>query len=369
MLLQLLKLIFKNLKNDIVTNLKVCNEILIETYLYTIYSRIFYVNTHFNSISEKCFKNYIYTSNEDYYSMGTGLVIKNSVIDTNLITYVKNYIDSNLFTLELVGNRITQDGFDDLLENFRAKESLRIIHLDKNEIVKAKSDDLILKLINRLHNLERLTIANVKLSTRGRVSFLGQFKDLRYINITGLQLGLEGCKEMTTYMKRFNKVNYLNLSDNNLRTKGVNVLTNSLYLFKDLSHLNLAKNRIGSDAVAILITCLTEKLEYLNLNDNKIDIKGVSELAAIIPTVLKNLRIFCIGNNRIGNKACLLLINAFCEIKKLVNIDFSRNNLTDEIRDKISNSLFYMKNVGYMDLRYNKIKAFEIREDLKLVFS
>jgi Ran GTPase-activating protein (RanGAP) involved in mRNA processing and transport len=367
MLLQLLKLIFKNLKNDTITNTSALNSAILETYLYTLHSRIIYINTNLNTFNSS--KAQIYMNNEDYYSTGTGLVIKQSIIDEGLLTYISQRLDKKLFLLELVGNIITQEGFDIIMKNYRTKDSLRIIKLDGNRIQKVKSQDLILKLVTKLHKIELLSIANVELSTRGRVTFLSNFRDLRSINITGLRLGLEGCKELNTYMKKFIKVTYLNLSNNDIRTKGVGVFTNSLYILKNLTHLNLSKNNICSDGVILMLPCLNERLEYLNLNDNRIDIRSISEIVAIMPTVLKNLRIFYIGGNRIGNKACLLLLNAFMEVKKLGNIDLSRNNLTVEIREKIISCLKYMKNLKFVDLRYNKIEKFGIREELSIMFS
>jgi hypothetical protein len=365
MRLQLLKLICGNFNNDLITNLNPRNSELAEANLYTIHSRIIYFNTGKNKNTTKFEKAEV---DDDKLNKSTGLVIKNSYIDAKLLKYIIYHLDKkNIFLIELVGNEITKDGFDSLLAEFRKKETIRIIHFNGNNLLGLKSQDLILKLALQ-KNIEKLTLANIKLTTRGRVSFLDNYTNLKYININGLKLGLEGCKELNIYMKKFLKLNYLNLANNDIRSKGVNVLSNSIFMLKHLSYLNLSVNNICSECIPLLLSCLGENLEYLNLSENNIDFKGVGLIANALPTALKNLKTFFFSNNKIGNSVCLTLLNGFCEMKKLMNLDLSNNRLTDEIAEDLKTMIKEM-NLVYFNLRGNNIKRFYGKEDLKIIFN
>jgi len=220
---------------------------------------------------------------------------------------------SNLQTLNLSGNNITSFDFSKVLQ-------LSTLNLGSNKISRfdySKSSQ-VQQVQNHLQSLD-LSENSITLT-----HLLSQLKNLQSLNLSGIKIGLNGCRALSEVLPKLPNLQTLNLSANNISNNECEVLSSGLSQLPNLQTLNLSFNQISNEGCKSLIANSVH-LQLLHLSFNQITDEGCIHLANYLPQ-LNNLQQLNLSFNQITDEGCRTLTSVLSTLDHFKALDLRGYN-------------------------------------------
>ena len=292
----------------------------------------------------------------------------------NIFKGMKNI--SNLVSIDISHNTITDDAVDDLVYIFLCNTSLQVLDLSYNNLstsdtakifqgmkniskleainighnmITDEAADSIAAVLSRNSNLQVLNMSFNCLGSEGCIKIFNGMKNasyLRNIDISNNKITCEASENIAAVLFQNTKMEKLDISYNNLQTPGAIEIFQGIKHTSTLTKFNIAHNRISDDAtnhiLDILYNC--SKLKEFNLCDNTLlEIKVITKLIVSKVTKFDNLI-----NEQTANKLSII-------ITSLQELDLSNINLQTEGAIKLFEELGNISTLTKFDVSENCI--------------
>ena len=252
--------------------------------------------------------------------MGANLLAKHLYTNSECFT--------NITSLELFGNVMTDDCCKDMSQMLKINQNLKRLKLGDNKIG-AVGAALLAEGLQNNNTLTQLHLGGNKIQVEG----LQKICEMSLMNNTSLtslglrdnDVGPEGMKYLAKVLMQPNcALSDIQLKGNRIMAQGAVHLSQALFKNSSLKVLELQSNAIGAAGVQALCTALSQNrsVHALNFNDNDLSCEGAVAVATLL---MKNPSITTLGlaNNRIRKKGAVALAKA-------LGTTFSASVLADE---------------------------------------
>ena len=158
------------------------------------------------------------------------------------------------------------------------------------------------------------------------IPFYGSLHALR---LWKTKLGAEGAKALAPALRTLKHLETLSLEDNLLGTEGVVYISEALCHSSKLRTLVLHVNKISSDGgnPLYLICKSNPKLQHMQLNENRLGIRGFTELIEGLLLCGSTLKVLEIAHNEIQAEGAEVLLGALPRLVALEKVVVSGNNV------------------------------------------
>lgn len=130
------------------------------------------------------------------------------------------------------------------------------------------------------------------------------------------------------------------------------------FKFLNPTKLNLHNNRISCKAAGAIVTAIGgTDCSHIDLSNNEIGFKGVTELAPVLENITCKIELLSLESNRLGDKAVSELANALKDNHSVVKLNLGHNLLTDIAASAIGEMLLDNIKLETLYLHWNKIRA------------
>jgi Ran GTPase-activating protein (RanGAP) involved in mRNA processing and transport len=149
------------------------------------------------------------------------------------------------------------------------------------------------------------------------------------IDLTNRELGDEGIINLQNILQYYTHITALLLASTKINPDVWGSLTETLLDFSKLTELDLSHNIIGSKGAQKLAQAFerTMRLETLLLEDTKLESNDMIMLSGGL-VYLRNLKVLCLGDNKIGDLGMKGLANAVSYFPRLVYFDIYHNEIS-----------------------------------------
>ena len=319
-------------------------------------------------------------------------LISNPINDdslSNLIYILKNL--PNLKKFSLAQSQLSHNGYI-LIYNTLVKEINKKWRYDENggwftlvekdldeekkflEIIRQKETPVVFscvkipwlrknrkKLENKIHfDFSNCNIKNNKFIVDFQKE-LTYFQNLKIINLSyNDSISYSGYEALCEGFKKLNNLSQLILSSNNISDKVMNYICNIFEHCKNLSIIDLSINIISSGGFSHFCQSLSKhklKLSEMDFYKNKISDDGFKTFCDEANNdTFSNLQKLNLGHNELGNDSMKNFSSIFLKCINLEEVNFSNNNLTDEITLYFSPQLNELvDNIQKIDISNNKL--------------
>ena len=253
----------------------------------------------------------------------------------NIFKGMKNI--SNLVSINVSHNTITDEAVDDIVYVFLHNTSLRVLDLSYNNLstldtakifegmkniskleaidishnaITDEAVDSIAAVLFHNSNLQVLNVSFSCLDSEGCIKIFNGMKNtwcLRNLDISNNKISCEASENIATVLSQNTKMEMFDISYNNLQTPGAIKIFQGIKYTSTLTKFNIAHNMISDDATNHIldILCNSSKLKEFNLShnnlleidvikklivskfDNLIDEQAASKLSIIITSLQK----------------------------------------------------------------------------------
>ena len=160
---------------------------------------------------------------------------------------------------------------------------------------------------------------------------IGLMKNLRFLDMSNLELVDINIKEIIPYLKHLNFLNYINISLNNLSYKTLELLEELIQLEPFLEHIVLDQNSFGNEGIIALSKGLKkiDNLKSFSAFFNQIKTDGIDKLSNEIKRY-KNLYYLNLSTNYIFYEEIDELVSAIKYMNNLIELNLSNNQISSE---------------------------------------
>ena len=315
-----------------------------------------------NPINDDSLQNFIYIiknlTSLNKFSIAQSQVSQNGInlIYNTLIGINKKWIlDSNGGWFTLIDRDIKEE--KKFLNNVIQNETpvifntIRISWLRKNRK----------KLQNKIHfDFSNCNIRNKNLIFEFEKE-LGNFPSLKILNLSfNDNISPPGYEALSQGLKKLTNLTQLKLSSNNITDKSFDYLCNIFEKCKNISVLDFSINNITNLGFINLILNLSKnqiKLLEMDFYSNKIGDDGFRIFCEEAKNdTFNNLKKINFGKNELGNEALKCFSSTFLKYINLTEVNFSYNNLTDDIALYFASQLNdLVDNIQIIDITNNKL--------------
>lgn len=217
-------------------------------------------------------------------------------------------------------------------------------------------------------NLRTLDLGFNRITDKGAVLLaraLEQNASLESLYLSGNDIGPAGAKALAQALAKNTTLRSLHLSGNNIGEEGATYLADGLKANCGLRSLYIGTNGIGSNGMKCLAEALTvnKVLEELTLGQNKIGSNGIQHIAAAFAsghTVLTTLEI---GKNAIDQDGAIALAKALCSnTNSLQNLYIDNNPMGDVGASAFGALLAKNAAIRVLDLSYSQMSLLGLRD-------
>jgi uncharacterized protein YjbI with pentapeptide repeats len=190
---------------------------------------------------------------------------------------------------------------------------------------------------------------------------LTYFPNLKIINLSyNDSISYSGYEALCEGFKKLNNLSQLILSSNNISDKVMEYICNIFEQCKKLSVIDLSINIITSGGFSHFCQNLSKhkiKLSEMDFYKNKISDDGFKTFCDEANNdTFSNLQKLNLGHNELGNDSMKNFSSIFLKCINLEEVNFSNNNLTDEITLYFSPQLNELvDNIQKIDISNNKL--------------
>ena len=264
-----------------------------------------------------------------------------------------------LLSLNVAMNQIGQEGAFAIANALSENYTLLSLNLQHNRI----GDSVVMlgEALKDNHTLRELNMENCLLTPELGVLFgkaLSENKSLMSLNISRNDIQDAGVVAVAHAFKSKHSIRFLDLSETGTTQNAMPAVADLLDSCVNLQTLLLEENKIGSEGGRILATRLRTlcPLTSLNLSRTRLEAKGVKAIAeAVKASPVKYMRNMQLADNEGGSEAILLLCKALIHGSSLVSLDLSNNDVTDAVREALSQVLVANPNLSYIFLKGNPV--------------
>ncbi|CAG9322205.1 unnamed protein product [Blepharisma stoltei] len=273
----------------------------------------------------------------------------------------------NLKILDLSYNEIKTAGLLGILNNFEENKEIQAIKL-KGNCLNFEAGDHVKTLMEKFEYLNDLDLSQNQLGVEGiRLISAHISENIEILNLSWNSIGEEGIGHLVSALPQLSSLRQLHLAGNLIGASGMKALAPCLSSIMNLQILDLSYNDIGNGFKTIFgsVACLYQ-LEELDISHNLMRKQEAKEMQKIMP-YFKSLKIFRIGNNKLGSGGIKIITKSLESLSNLKVIDLSFNNINSEGLASISSliqnisdlSEFYVQgNHLFKDLKYEKVMKF-----------
>lgn len=217
-------------------------------------------------------------------------------------------------------------------------------------------------------NLRTLDLGFNRITDKGATLLaraLEQNASLESLYLSGNDIGPAGAKALAQALAKNATLRSLHLSGNNIGEEGATYLADGLKANRGLRSLYIGTNGIGSNGMKCLAAALTvnKVLEELTLGQNKIGSNGIQHIAAAFAsghTVLTTLEI---GKNAIDQDGAIALAKALCSnTNSLQNLYIDNNPMGDVGASAFGALLAKNTVIRVLDLSYSQMSLLGLRD-------
>ena len=285
------------------------------------------------------------------------LYLSNNCLKTSASVILKALKDkSNLTILHLNNTLMTGEVVEDLAAVIRNKSSLKKLSLESNRL--GLSAVVILQALQEHSRLKVLNLGGNNLTAHVAEDLAAAIRNnssLEKLCIGSNRLGLSAVMILQA-LQEHSRLKVLNLGGNNLTAHVAEDLATIVKNNSGLEELYLSNNSLKT-STSVILKALKEKsnLTILHLNNTLM----TEEVAEDLATVLRNnssLEQLCIGSNRLGLSAVMIL-QALQEHSRLKVLDLDDNNLTAHVAKDLATIVKTNSGLEELYLSNNSLKT------------
>uniref|UniRef100_K3WXX4 Uncharacterized protein n=1 Tax=Globisporangium ultimum (strain ATCC 200006 / CBS 805.95 / DAOM BR144) TaxID=431595 RepID=K3WXX4_GLOUD len=218
-------------------------------------------------------------------------------------------------------------------------------------------------------NLRTLDLGFNRITDKGATLLakaLEQNVSLESLYLSGNDIGPAGAKAIAQSLAKNTTLRSLHLSGNNIGEEGAKHLAEGLKVNVGLRSLYIGTNGIGSNGMQCLAEALTvnKVLEELTLGQNKIGSNGIKHIAAAFASGQAVLTTLEIGKNGIDQEGALALAKALCNGNPncLQNLYIDNNPMGDVGAGAFGALLAKNSVLRVLDLSYSQMSLLGLRD-------
>ena len=184
-------------------------------------------------------------------------------------------------------------------------------------------------------NINLENIVSIKFKKNDNISknkaSIGLMKNLRFLDMSNMELVDINIKEIIPYLKHLNFLNYINISLNNLSFKSLEFFEELITLEPFLEHIVLDQNSFGNEGIISLSKGLkkVDNLKSFSAFFNQIKTDGIDKLSNEIKRY-KNLYYLNLSTNYIFYEEIDELVSAIKYMYNLIELNLSNNQISSE---------------------------------------
>jgi Ran GTPase-activating protein (RanGAP) involved in mRNA processing and transport len=159
-------------------------------------------------------------------------------------------------------------------------------------------------------------------------------------------------------IQRYDDRSIVDLRRQGLTDQDMEIVVQEAMINKQCKHLRLGSNRITSIGVSILADALKNNntLQQLSLYDNDISDDSVYSLAKVLSIKNNKLNVLNLGNNRITNQGMKHLAQMIRTNRTLTDLYLQQNAISDEGVQILANAIEnHNATIEYLSLESNKL--------------
>ena len=298
--------------------------------------------------------------------------------------------NNKLQSLDLSYNYFRSEGFGKIFECLKNIMYLRKLNICCNEIDIIAAHK-IAPVLSHTSNLEELDLGKNLMKTTGAIII---FKSLKHISslkrmyINGNVITDEAADAISAVLSRNIKLEEFNISHNNLQAAGIIKIFQGIKHISTLTKLNIAYNMINAAATEYVVLGLfnNPRLKELNLNHinfkiadsfknikltnlrsfsfrkNNIDMQSIKKMFQFL-SYCTNLQVLDLSYTGLKDTGCIEVLTTL-DIFNLVKFNVSGNSITTHAADAIAALLSKNDELEELDVSYNNLQEFGIRNIL-----
>ena len=286
--------------------------------------------------------------------------------------------NSNLRTLFVSSNYLRSAGCVKILSGSKNMKGLTNLDISCNKITINTADTsatseltfvhtadaTIFKTMKNISGLKILNIANIIINDAAAlddlVAVLSQNNELKELDISSNDLQTAGAFKVFQNIKHFTSLTKLNIANNRITDEATEHIANVLSNCSELVELNLSHNDFHNLGA---LNCITvSNLTKIDLNNNNIDEQTVNELSIFLSCCTKLEELNLANNNLQTAGAVKLFKKLTCNALKIIN--FSGNSIKLNAANHIAISLSKSNKLQEIDLSCNALEAPGIKKIL-----
>ena len=268
---------------------------------------------------------------------------------------------------------LTQTSLKIIIQAMHTASLLEYVDFSTNEVDDGLASN-IAALVASNNQLKRLYFAKLTLQQSGFQELkncLNKIEGLKSFSITSCNLQSDYAAELVTVVHQNSELKNLKLSNCKIH---INQLLSILSCNIELKWLTLSNCMQSKDIKQILgILKKMRYLQYIDLSGNDMTDESVSDMEAMIVNN-KRLQRLCLPNCVLTPTSLKIIIQAMCTVSLLEYVDFSTNEVNDELASDIValftsnnqlNQLYFAKLIlqqsGFQHLKKHLVKIKEVK--------
>ena len=240
--------------------------------------------------------------------------------------------NSELEEVDMSGNKFLSDGVLTIFNGMKDILNLKRFNFSQNGIT-CRAADNIANVLSHNINLQELYLSNNDLQSSGIISLLSRMNNITkmtHLDLSSNNITAKAADNIGIFLRHNDNLIVLDLSKNLIQTTGIRTIFGATNMSYNLRQLNLSGNMLNDEVASVIAMLLLQipLLEELDLSENSFKAIGAV-------TVFKAIQ------------SC----------PRILKLNMSNNNITDEAGDDIANVLSTTTTLREVDLDCNMLNV------------
>ena len=283
------------------------------------------------------------------------LIINLINITNNVADELSTVIDKNLHLekMDLSDCYLPEDGMKRILAAMNKLLFLKYINF---------SNPKYKKMSHRSNNDNGHTLSNQTILFSSISSIIGANRNLEYLNISNCKIKEDELIRIAENLSSIKSIRHLDFSGNNITESVANHLGFAIRSNTNLKYLNISNCYMNDHGLFVIFNALSDLngLLHMDISLNRICNKAAEELTNVFS---KNVRLTHLSIHKcdldVGN--CIKIMSSLKKHKFLTQLDFSHNEINDDIALTLSYIVLNNIAIKYIDISYCNITEQGIR--------